>query len=315
MSPLKILVVDDYEPIRRHLRDALQRTAGVQVIGEASDGLEAVRKAETLQPDLVLLDIGLPTIDGLEAGRRIRVVAPRARLLFVSIESAHQVIAETFRLGAGAFIHKSRALADLPLAIEAVLRGEIFVSDTLAFRHPIEASRHHEVVFFAHDSTLVESFARLVARSLKADQAAIVLATEPHRDGIAEWLRREDVDVDAAIQRGTYISQDAAGTLSRIMVNGVPDRALFFEGLRRLLDAATRAATTQDPRVTICGECVGLLCADGHLDAAIHLERAGNDLLKTHNVQILCGYPLAQGHTDDRVFERICAEHTAVHYR
>jgi 5-methylcytosine-specific restriction endonuclease McrA len=128
-------------------------------------------------------------------------------------------------------------------------------------------------------------------------------------------LRREDVNVAAAIQRGTYISQDAAGILSRIMVNGVPDRALFFEGLRRLLDAATRAATTQDPRVTICGECVGLLCADGHLDAAIHLERAGNDLLKTHNVQILCGYPLAQGHTDDRVFERICAEHTAVHYR
>jgi hypothetical protein len=161
-------------------------------------------------PDLVLLDVGLPTIDESGAGRRIREVGYRVFDLFgkrLTVETWIDPSRPWYAVAVRAGGDDERLLhAQLPGILCALLDR---------YRHPIEASRHHEVVFFAHDSTLVESFARLVAGSLKADQAAIVLATEPHRDGIAEWLRREDIDVDAAIQRGTYISQDAAGTLSR----------------------------------------------------------------------------------------------------
>jgi Response regulator receiver domain len=77
---IRSLVVDDYEPIRHHVRAMLQARAEFQVIGEASDGLEAVQKAEELQPDLILLDIGLPTLNGLEAAHRISVLVPNAIL-------------------------------------------------------------------------------------------------------------------------------------------------------------------------------------------------------------------------------------------
>jgi CheY-like chemotaxis protein len=76
MSSIRVLIVDDYEPWRRFISSELQKQSNLQAVGEVSDGLEAVQLAEELQPDLVLLDIGLPTIDGIEAARRIREVSP-----------------------------------------------------------------------------------------------------------------------------------------------------------------------------------------------------------------------------------------------
>jgi DNA-binding NarL/FixJ family response regulator len=86
-------VVDDYEPWRRYFSAALQKQPELQVIGEVSDGLEAVQQAEELQPDLILLDIGLPTLNGIEAARRIRKVSPASRIPFVS-ENCSADIAE-----------------------------------------------------------------------------------------------------------------------------------------------------------------------------------------------------------------------------
>jgi len=92
-SPIRVLVVEDYEPWRRYVSTALQKQTELQVIGEVSDGLEAVQQAEELQPDLILLDIGLPTLNGIEAARRIRKVSPASRILFVS-ENCSADIAE-----------------------------------------------------------------------------------------------------------------------------------------------------------------------------------------------------------------------------
>ena len=83
-SPIRVLVVDDYQPWRRFVCLTLQIRPELQVIGEVSDGLEAVKKAQELQPDLIVLDIGLPTLNGIEAARRIREVSPEAKILFVS---------------------------------------------------------------------------------------------------------------------------------------------------------------------------------------------------------------------------------------
>jgi len=129
--PLRFLVVDDYEPFRRYLCVTLEQQLECPVIEQASDGLEAVQKAEALQPDVILLDIGLPKLNGLEAAKRIRRLAPRARLLFVSQESSADVIRETWRLGAHGYVQKLRAASDLLPALEAVLRGEQFVSGGL----------------------------------------------------------------------------------------------------------------------------------------------------------------------------------------
>src|SRR6266550_7100750 len=84
LSTIHALVVDDFEPFRRVVCSTLRRRPGLQVVGEASDGLEAVQKAAGLKPDLILLDVGLPTLNGIEGSYRISRVVPDSRILFVS---------------------------------------------------------------------------------------------------------------------------------------------------------------------------------------------------------------------------------------
>jgi DNA-binding NarL/FixJ family response regulator len=100
MSPFRVLVVEDYEPFRRFVRSRLGKGTELQVICETSDGLEAVQKAEVLQPDLILLDVGLPTLNGIHAARRIRKLSPNSKILFVSQKSSADVVQEAFRSGA-----------------------------------------------------------------------------------------------------------------------------------------------------------------------------------------------------------------------
>jgi len=95
----------------------------LQVICEVSDGLVAVHKAEELQPDLILLDIGLPTLNGIEAARRIRKVAPKSRILFLTQESSADVVQEALSLGAAGYVLKVRAGSELLAAVEAALQA------------------------------------------------------------------------------------------------------------------------------------------------------------------------------------------------
>jgi DNA-binding NarL/FixJ family response regulator len=130
VQPFKILVVDDFEDFRRFVRSALQQRAEFQIT-EASDGLQAVEKAEKLHADLILLDIGLPSLNGFEVARRVRYLAPQAKILFLSQESSPDVVRKALSIGARGYVHKLRTGSDLLLAIEAVFRGERFVSDGL----------------------------------------------------------------------------------------------------------------------------------------------------------------------------------------
>ena len=99
-SKVRALVVDDFEPFRQFTVSMLQTKQEFQVVGEASDGLEAVQKAEELQPDLILLDIGLPTLNGIEAAHRISRLVPGAKILFVSQENDTDLIAAALSNGA-----------------------------------------------------------------------------------------------------------------------------------------------------------------------------------------------------------------------
>lgn len=312
MQSLKILIVDDLSEFRQLICSVLSPKTEFQVT-EASNGLEAVQKASALQPDLIVLDIGLPMLNGLEVARRVRNLVPGAKILFCSVESDTELVKEALRLGEG-YIHKPRLRNDLLPAIEAVFRGEQFVSPDLGFNGRTDAPRH-EAQFYSADSVLLESFTRFLAAALKADNAVIVLATKSHREGLIQSLKGEGFDVDDAIRQGAYISLDAADMLSTIMVNGVPDRARFLEGLTGLIASAGKAANKEHLRIAICGECVGILRALGNTNAAIQLEKVGNDLVKTHNVDIMCAYPLSSFHgaKDLQAFQSICAEHTAVY--
>ena len=155
MQILRILTVDDYEPFRRFLEMTLRQRADFQIIGEAADGLEAIHKAKELQLDLILLDIGLPNLNGIEVGKMAYSVAPRARILFVSQESDTEIIQKTLRLGAQGYIHKSQVARDLLPAINAVLAGKKFVSGSLAYSNV----HRHEVVFCSGEKALLDALA------------------------------------------------------------------------------------------------------------------------------------------------------------
>ena len=127
-----MLVVDDYEPWRRFACTTLLKQPALQVIREVSDGLEAVQQAKELQPDLILLDIGLPTLNGIEAARRIREVSPASKILFVSENRSHDIAEEALSNGAGGYVVKSDAESELLPAIKAVLEGKRYVSARLS---------------------------------------------------------------------------------------------------------------------------------------------------------------------------------------
>jgi DNA-binding NarL/FixJ family response regulator len=128
----RILIVDDYEPFRRFVCSTLRSRSELKVIDEVSDGLEAVQQAQDLQPDLILLDIGLPTLNGIEAARRTRSVSPASKILFISENRSADIAREAFSTGAGGYVVKSDAANDLLPAVDAVLKGKRFVSASLA---------------------------------------------------------------------------------------------------------------------------------------------------------------------------------------
>ena len=146
MRSFNILVVDDFEAFRRFVCSVLQSRREFRFT-EALNGLEAVQKAEKLQPDLVLLDIGLPDMNGLEVARRVRKLAPAAKILFLSQESSPDVVREALSLGALGYVHKPCSRTDLLPAIDSVLGGEQFVGNGLEFGTDAQPPHRHEILF------------------------------------------------------------------------------------------------------------------------------------------------------------------------
>jgi two-component system nitrate/nitrite response regulator NarL len=130
-----VLLVDDFQSFREFVRSLLQQRPDFVLVGEVSDGLEAVKRAKELQPELLLLDIGLPRLNGFEAARQIRCVAPATKIVFVTLQSTPEAIREAFRIGARGYILKSDA-NEILKAIDSILGGERFLSSSLMALHP-----------------------------------------------------------------------------------------------------------------------------------------------------------------------------------
>jgi DNA-binding NarL/FixJ family response regulator len=130
-SLTRILVVDDNEGWRRLAYLVLRIRPELQVICEASDGVEAVQKAEELRPDLILLDISLPKLNGIEAARRILQLSPNSKIVFLSVDDSQDVVQVALGTGALGYVDKAHAVSELLPAVDAVLRGTQFVSSTL----------------------------------------------------------------------------------------------------------------------------------------------------------------------------------------
>ena len=314
LTPLhRVLVVEDHEPFRRVICEVLQRRGDVLIVGEAADGLDAIRQAETLRPDVVMLDIGLPTLSGLEVAGRIRASVPDAKLMFVTNESSLEVAEQAFSRGAHGYVYKPRALRDIPPVLEAILRGGQFVSGGLEriAQGDSLASHRHDLVFCSSDALLVAAFSRFVGGALDRGNAVIVLLTDAHERSLKRTLQASQVDLALAIRQQRYVSVSINELLAKVMVNGCPDPARFLNAAEELLNEVARHAG-QHAKVVACGECSPTVWADGNVEAAIQLEQLWDDIAKSRQMDILCVYPLAARDESVPTVRRLCAEHTAV---
>jgi DNA-binding NarL/FixJ family response regulator len=131
-SPIRILVVEDFAPFREFVTSAFDQHPEFEIIGQLSDGLEAVGKAAELNPDLILLDIGLPSLNGIAAASRIREHSPQSKILFVSGDLSPDIVEQALSTGAAGYLVKSDAGRHLLAAVRAVLEGERYLSPSLS---------------------------------------------------------------------------------------------------------------------------------------------------------------------------------------
>jgi DNA-binding NarL/FixJ family response regulator len=332
-SPVRILVVDDFEPFRRFVCSTLETRPELKVVGEAADGLEAIQKTEELRPDLIVLDIGLPKLSGIEAARQIRRRALRSKIIFLSQESSIEVVREALGLGAQGYIVKTQAASALLNAVDVVLQGGQFVSKGLAgekpgavdipasdrrrvedLQSPIsrrpEVARSHEVAFYSDDTALVLGFGNFVEAALDAGKSVILVSTDSHLAGLRDRLRELGIDIAAATEQGRYFALEVDDILPTFMRNDLPDPARFFSVVGDLVGTAALATAGSQSKVALCGETASILWAQGKADAAIQVEQLCNRLAHQCEMDVLCGFSLGAFHReeDKQIFQRICGE-------
>jgi CheY-like chemotaxis protein len=332
IMPTRVLLVEDHEPFRRFVRAKLQEHKDLLLADEAGNGFDAVSKCLALQPGLVLMDIGLPGLNGIEAARRIHALVPTCKIVFLTQESSPEIVHEALNLGAAGYVIKAYAANDLMSAITAAREGRQFVSQAVASgdglgagahtlandfygdrMHEQPGTNHHHVAHFHRDtSSLLAEYVGFVEDTLNAGTAVIAITTGPHREEILETLQARGVDVASAMDAGRLVALDVDETLASFMADDLPDPTRFFSAAGEIVKSVK--ARNQGSRVVAFGEIAPTLWARGNGRAAIQLEYLWDQIVRMYELETLCGYMLtgSQRTRDRRTFDGVCAAHSSI---
>ena len=201
MGALRILIADDHEVARQGIRALLESHPGWEVCAEAKDGREAVEGASRLKPDVLLLDIGMPNLNGLDATRQILAIMPDARILILTIHDSEQVVREVLAAGARGFLLKSDAGRDLMAAVEALQQRRTFFTQKVAqmmldgyLRPPEEVEASGQCVLTPREREVIQLVAE--GRTTKEIASALSLSVktaETHRTNLMRKLNLHSV--------------------------------------------------------------------------------------------------------------------------
>ena len=197
---LRILIADDHEVARRGIRFVLEAHPGWEVCGEAKDGREAVEMASTLKPDIVLLDVGMPNLNGLDAARQILAASPDMRILILTMHDSEQVVREVLSAGARGFVLKSDAGRDLLTAIEALEEQRTFFTTKVSqmvldgYLHPESETDSSRSMLTPREREVIQ----LLAEGKTSKEVAVALrlsvkTAETHRTNLMRKLNLHSV--------------------------------------------------------------------------------------------------------------------------
>jgi len=322
----RVLIVDDYEPWRRYVDVALRRNRRWHPVGEATDGLEAVRQARQLQPHLILLDIGLPKQNGIDAARRILSQNPQVKILFLSEHQSTELVEAALATGASGYVVKSNAGTELFPAMSAIANGERYISSTLA-GHTVDVWRkelvkhppcRHAAGFYVDEALMLDDFATFAEAELKDGSTLLVLGLASRRHKLEEVLRQRGVDVDRLTAEGRHRWYDVADALSTFMVDDWPDEARFSKLVCEVFADAAASSMSLDRRVVAWGECAPTLLRQGKKEAAVRVEELWDRWSARYGVTTLCGYlpdPERPCNRDDPSTQQIVVIHSEVALR
>jgi len=341
-SSIRVLVLEHFDQFQKTIGPILRQRPQWKVVGVVVEAADAVRLAKQLQPDLILLDIDLPRMNGVKAARRLRSAAPDSKMVFLGQESSIGVVREAFRLGASGYVIKEYAPSELVPAMETVLQGTEFIgsgvwgANLIAKKEPKPDHRlreilalhafpsqpsaliapNHEMQFYSDDTILLYRVVSFIAAALSAGNSAVVCATESLRDDLHRVLQAREPDMDDFMQSGRYLALDAADTVSAIMLGDSLNIAKFLDLLGGIISASAESGRRHLPRVALYQECAALLWTQGREEATIQVEQLFNKLAYEYDLDVLCGYSVTyfDAEEDSHLIQRICAEHSAVHW-
>jgi PAS domain S-box-containing protein len=187
----------------------------------------------------------------------------------------------------------------------------------MAKQAEIAPQGEHVVYFYQESDALLESLSDFIGSALGAGNAAIIIATKVHLDGLQQRLKARGLDTLRASRQGRYVALDASALLSQIMVNGMPDEERFAGTVGLAIARSRVALRSPRPEIVAFGEMVALLWTEGKIDAAIRLEQLWNELAKKYSFSLRCAYPMAGCHREKNIqpLVRICAEHSAAMFQ
>lgn len=193
--PTTILLADDHCIVRQGLRKLLEAEAGLEVVGEAADGQEAIALAERLRPDVVIMDIWMPRLSGIEATRRITASGSHTRVLILSMHKARSYVEDVLRAGASGYVLKDSSAEEIVAAIQVVRSGQCYLSPLItrqvvdALAHPVDAGPSPAALLTDREREVLQLVAEGMSSKEIAGQLAVALKTvEAHRANIMEKL-------------------------------------------------------------------------------------------------------------------------------